>query len=285
MTTSDPFTGVNSTQQIDNSTIQLTIKNQPFTSSIDNTSYYLYYDIRTKSHFNQDWTDHYPLTYLISDYMEALEPIPYSWFISTTKYGYYNSHCLPASNSSYTTLSFPIKYYPLSTDFQVEAFIGHNYHYFWPNRYPIYPSDYGWRFDLFRSGVVLDTSSNWSDTQTLTYPRITSLLPQGKEFNTASVPLDFVVDQPVYQIMYSTDNQNNVTIAGNTTLSNLSNGLHNVTVYARGKYTGEIGSSETIYFTVATSQTFSFAPIATISAFVLVLAIVGLLVYWKKRKR
>lgn len=48
---------------------------------------------------------------------------------------------------------------------------------------------------------------------------------------------------------YSLDGQDNVTIAGNTTLSELANGLHNVTVYANGTE-GNIGASETIIFTV-----------------------------------
>jgi len=46
------------------------------------------------------------------------------------------------------------------------------------------------------------------------------------------------------------DGQENVTIAGNTTLVGLSSGVHNVTVYACDD-AGNVGSLETLTFTVA----------------------------------
>jgi hypothetical protein len=49
---------------------------------------------------------------------------------------------------------------------------------------------------------------------------------------------------------YSLDGQDNVTVTGNATLSGLSSGLHNVTVYANDT-AGNMGVSETIKFTTA----------------------------------
>jgi hypothetical protein len=62
----DPYTGVNTTRQVNNSTVEVTITNQPFspyyysyeyqgTTITKNTS--LWYDVQFKGHFAQDWTD------------------------------------------------------------------------------------------------------------------------------------------------------------------------------------------------------------------------------------
>ncbi len=96
--------------------------------------------------------------------------------------------------------------------------------------------------------------------------------------------MDFVVDQPVYQILYNLDGQENVSINGNTTILSLPSGLHDVIVYARGNYTGEVFSSENVTFTVAVPEPFSFAQTAAVSAAVLIAVTAGLLVYFKKRK-
>jgi hypothetical protein len=49
---------------------------------------------------------------------------------------------------------------------------------------------------------------------------------------------------------YSLDGQETITITGNTTIAGLTNGLHNVTVYAKDTFEN-MGASETIYFSVA----------------------------------
>jgi hypothetical protein len=80
--------------------------------------------------------------------------------------------------------------------------------------------------------------------------------------------------------MYSLDGDDNVTVAGNATLTGLAYGYHNVTVYAIDKL-GNIGTSETVFFTL--SEPF---PTTLVVAFVLIVAVVciGLTVYFKKRK-
>jgi N-acetylneuraminic acid mutarotase len=101
-------------------------------------------------------------------------------------------------------------------------------------------------------------------------------------YNESNVPLIFNVDKPVNWMGYSLDGQDNITITGNTTLSGLSNGLHNVTVYARDKFENT-GASETISFSV--EAPFPVIPVAVASAAAAAVASVGLLVYFKKRKR
>jgi N-acetylneuraminic acid mutarotase len=81
-------------------------------------------------------------------------------------------------------------------------------------------------------------------------PRISVLSPESKVYNESSVALTFRVNEPVSWMSYSLDGQDNVTVSGNATLSGLSIGLHNVTVYANDT-AGNMGVSETIKFTIA----------------------------------
>jgi hypothetical protein len=92
--------------------------------------------------------------------------------------------------------------------------------------------------------------------------------------------LNFSINEPVSQITYSLDGQENVTIAGNTTLADLSAGTHNVTVYAWDT-AGNVGASETVTFTVTPFPT---APAAAASVASIAAVTAGLLVYFKKRK-
>jgi len=63
------------------------------------------------------------------------------------------------------------------------------------------------------------------------------------------VPLNFTVDEMTSWIGYSLNGQANVTVVGNTTLTGLTCGSHNIIAYANDTY-GNMGSSETVYFTV-----------------------------------
>jgi hypothetical protein len=106
---------------------------------------------------------------------------------------------------------------------------------------------------------------------------------ENRRFNSYDVPLNFGVDEPFEKASYVLDGQQNVTIAGNKTLTGLPNGDHNVTIYAIDE-AGNTGVSETIYFTVDVPELF---PTTLVFASVITVAVVGLglLVYFKKRKR
>jgi hypothetical protein len=65
---------------------------------------------------------------------------------------------------------------------------------------------------------------------------------------SGSVPLTFTVNEATSWMGYSLDNQANVTITGNTTLTGLASEPHNVIVYANDTY-GNMGSSDKVYFT------------------------------------
>jgi hypothetical protein len=115
-----------------------------------------------------------------------------------------------------------------------------------------------------------------------TAPAIAVLSPKNKTYYNTTVTLDFVINEVASWMGYSLDGLNNVTVAGNTTLTDLSAGLHNVTVYAKDAF-GNFGSSETVQFSVA--DPFPFVPVAAASVAAVVLVSAGLLVYFKKRKR
>lgn len=112
-------------------------------------------------------------------------------------------------------------------------------------------------------------------------PEIKVLSPADQTYNVSSVSLVFTVDKLVNWMGYSLDGKENVTLTGNTTISELSNGLHNVTVYARDEFEN-VGTSRTISFSVEVPfpTTLVIAPIASVAV-----VGAGLLVYLRKRQR
>jgi hypothetical protein len=80
-------------------------------------------------------------------------------------------------------------------------------------------------------------------------PLILLVSPTNTAYASTSVPLEFVVYEPAFWIGYSLDDQMNVTVEGNITLADLSEGEHTITVYANDT-AGHMGSSETVNFTV-----------------------------------
>lgn len=121
-------------------------------------------------------------------------------------------------------------------------------------------------------------------------PEISLLSPLNQTYNDSSVPLVFTVNKLLAWASYSLDGQQNITITGNGTLTNMTNGLHDVTVYANDSF-GNIGVSEPSNFTVAltplkNSQPFPTVTVTAISGVAAVVVVgAGLLVYFKKRKR
>ena len=113
--------------------------------------------------------------------------------------------------------------------------------------------------------------------------------PQNTTYTTDDItqftlPLDFTINATASWIGYSLDNQTRITINGNTTLSELSIGPHNITLFASGTF-GNTGISNTTFFTIAEGVTSTgFLPILVATPIIIVVAVVGLLVYFKKRK-
>jgi hypothetical protein len=125
-----------------------------------------------------------------------------------------------------------------------------------------------------------------------TPPSILGLSIENETFFTSDVPLNFTVNEKTKQIAYSLDGENNVTIAGNATLTDLPIGTHNITVYAWDK-AGNVGASQIINFAVAdlatskvpeaepSPQTF---PAAIIATFAVSAAVIAIIIYLKKHE-
>jgi len=139
---------------------------------------------------------------------------------------------------------------------------------FWDFGYPLggnYWSDYtgsdgksGSNQDQLGSDGIGDTpyiiyENNKDNYPLMPYggpPAISIFSPENKTYAANHVDLNFAISEPTSWIGYSLDGQANVTIAGNTNLSGLSDGSHRLVVYAKDT-DGKTGTSETIYFTIA----------------------------------
>lgn len=148
----DPYTGqkITTTQggyYIQNQTINVTIKNQPFTSTtIDGNKTHLYYQIRWKGNF-ENWTDHY----INGANWYSDQPN----FYDNLQYG------IQASNSIFTVVSWNPSIIGIpdggTVDFEVKAQVGYTY------------LQYGNHAHIMPIGTTYQfiTESDWSNTQTL----------------------------------------------------------------------------------------------------------------------
>ena len=115
-------------------------------------------------------------------------------------------------------------------------------------------------------------------------PKISVWSPLKQTYSTSNISLSFSLNKSVNWISYSLDGQQNVTITGNTTLTNMTNGEHTIVIYANDTF-GDIGYSQTIDFNVALAA-LPFVLIVSVYGTIIALATVtGLLVYFKKHKR
>lgn len=110
-----------------------------------------------------------------------------------------------------------------------------------------------------------------------TSPEVSIPSPLNATYYSPDIPLNFVVSEEPSLISYSLDGQENSTLYGNTTLTNLPNGEHKLTIYA-WDVAGNLGVSETVVFNIETFPTLAMAPIASVAAIG-----TGLMIYFKKR--
>jgi hypothetical protein len=148
----DPYTGQNITHtgyHVENKTIEVTIRNQPFAPSYAGNSFNasFYYNVRTKGHYEENWT----VVYIPDDVYPTQSNSDYTVLsFSSTENGYFMAASQEAG-----------LYAPSGgqVDFQVEAMIGYQSRIYNPNAtnpLEMYP----WCFTGGESG--------WSNTQTIT---------------------------------------------------------------------------------------------------------------------
>jgi hypothetical protein len=136
---------------------------------------------------------------------------------------------------------------------------------------------------LWNYTVSVNSSSVVYFTLDTTRPNVSILSLENKTYHTANVTLAFTVDEPTSSMSYNLDGAN-VPVTGNSTLTGLSYGAHNVTIYTTD-VAGNVGSSETVTFTVAEeSEAFPSAMVAAASGALVAVVGIALLAYFKKRK-
>ena len=98
-------------------------------------------------------------------------------------------------------------------------------------------------------------------------PNITLLVGQNKTYNSSDVLVNFTVNKSMLRFSYNLDSQDNVTFypepavsgVSDLTLNGLSNGLHNITLYAWDGW-GNFAKSETISFAITKQPSSTSTP-------------------------
>jgi hypothetical protein len=118
-------------------------------------------------------------------------------------------------------------------------------------------------------------------------PEVSLLHPGNETYQTSNIAIDFTVNEQFSLITYSLDGQQNVTITGNAILTGLSEGEHDITLYATD-VAGNVGSSRTVSFSVVPPKPMLTEPVAVasmIAASVFVAGLAFLLVHKKRNGR
>ena len=130
-----------------------------------------------------------------------------------------------------------------------------------------------------------DTLGNMGASSTVYFsvdtvqPAILVLSPENTVYGANEIQLNFTTNEPVSWLTYSLDGENNVTVRSNTTLAGLTDGVHNLTVYA-ADMVGNVGVSETARFSV---EPFPVILVVALTTTTLIVVLAGYL-FFKRRK-
>jgi hypothetical protein len=94
--------------------------------------------------------------------------------------------------------------------------------------------------------LVSDPLPPPSDT---TPPEIVIISPENKSYPLNNVSLTFAVNETVFRLAYSLDEQSSVAVATNTTLTELPEGSHSIIVHATDSF-GNTGTSNATFFSI-----------------------------------
>jgi hypothetical protein len=138
------------------------------------------------------------------------------------------------------------------------------------------------------STVQISFAVEGSSNVTCVSPSVQVLSPENRTYEVANVSLNFTVDGVASQAWYVLDSGGSIPLVENTTLTELSVGLHSLTVYAIDT-AGNWFTPQTVNFEIAFTPSPAPQPFpaTSVAAAIVAVAIVGagLLVYFKKRKR
>ena len=130
-----------------------------------------------------------------------------------------------------------------------------------------------------------DTLGNMGASSTVYFsvdtvqPAIMVLSPENKVYDTNEIHLNFTTNEPISLLNYSLDGAENVTISKNVTLAGLTDGAHNLTVFA-ADMVGNVGVSETVSFSV---EPFPVILVVALTTTTLIVVLAGYL-FFKRRK-
>ena len=138
--------------------------------------------------------------------------------------------------------------------------------------------------ELSYKTFFISSTATISFTIDCTAPTV-SVLPLENVSSASPIPPNVMVNEAYSKIACSLNGQQNVTVGGNSTIPYLPAGQYNVTFYV-WDIAGNIGTSETVFFTIAElePEPFPVAPVAAASVASITVVSVALLVYFKKRK-
>ncbi len=149
---------------VENKTIELWIKKQQYSYYNGSATFNVFFSVRRKGHFGENWTELYPIAHLRTVRFNInFNGAPAPYLISNPI----------QSNSDYTILSFYGDYdIGDQVDFQVKAMIGHESQYYAGTNYGNFIFN-----DYYVHAIAFDTESDWSPTQTFTMPNTSTSTP------------------------------------------------------------------------------------------------------------
>jgi hypothetical protein len=150
-------------------------------------------------------------------------------------------------------------------------------------------------WDIFGNDSYYFTDSYSLEFTVAVPPSISLLSVENITYNSSTIPLIFTVSEGSSWLGFSLDNQANVTINGNSTLTGLTEGNHSLVIYANDTL-GNTGKSETVFFNIelpmpSPSPTIEPSPSPSVPEFqnwiILPLMAVAatMIVYFKKGER
>jgi N-acetylneuraminic acid mutarotase len=114
-------------------------------------------------------------------------------------------------------------------------------------------------------------------------PKVSILYPTNCTITNTSFLLQFVSNKLIQPSSYSLDGQLNESIAGNTTLTELSSGTHNITVYVNDTF-GNVGTSETVTFDIAKPAEHPLTTVV-IAGVLAVVVVMGIGLLYRRHRR
>jgi hypothetical protein len=109
-------------------------------------------------------------------------------------------------------------------------------------------------------------------------PEIVIILPLNQTYSSTDIQFTFSVNEPTKELAYRLDNNTLTPVIGNVSLPALTNGSHDLTIYA----TDEVGNSDskTVYFNIAT---FPLIVVIAAIAVAIIISATGYLFYHRKK--